>query len=252
MPKLNPVILSVENRSKGSKYHLSPELMHANVMHTLEENAAAVIHELRNPLQTIRAYLQLLERGLQKNSESSHYRHFEQLYNEISRMDSILSQYLHLSRMAPTELLPLNLAVKISELVPFLRSMAVVRGINMEAEMIEDLPLVLCDEQQIKRLLLNLFVNACDACTGVSEAKVIIQLYAEDGDLVLNAIDNGCGIPKEKLEKIWNPFYTNKASGTGLGLPSCARIAAEHGGSLTVISEPGQGSCFSLRLRIMS
>lgn len=249
MSELNPLLPKADQPSLPSKIQLSSELMQAGILHTLGENAAAVIHELRNPLQTIRAYLQILERKLaSQNGEPLH--HFDLLYAEIGRMDGLLNQFLRLARMAPAELQPLNLGEKIDELLPLLRSMTVMRGINLETDLTPKLPLCWCDEQQFKRLLLNLVANACDACEKSMNSCVRIHLHEQNGDLILSVIDNGYGIPAEQLEKVWQPFYTSKSGGTGLGLPACAQIAAEHGGSLTVVSEPGQGSCFTLRLPV--
>lgn len=249
MPELNPS-LPKSNPSISQKIQLSSELMQAGVMHTLGENAAAIIHELRNPLQTIRAYIQLVERTLA--SQTSEPKYFTALYAEINRMEGLLNQYLRLSRFAPAELKPLNLTEKVNEMLPLLRSMAVMRGIELEADLPASITSCQCDEEQFKRLLLNLVANACDACREQPQPHVRITLREDGLDIALSVLDNGCGIPPEKLEKIWQPFYTNKSGGTGLGLPSCATIAAEHGGTLTVVSEAGQGSCFTLTLPLQN
>ena len=230
---------------------LSDELMQASVLHALGENAIGIIHELRNPLQAIQSYLQILERNGSKVQQEP-ARYFDLLYGEIRRMDGLLEQFLRLARLAPAEPKPLIIAELVNEVMPLLASLAKVRAVQIETVVeVEDVA-CLCDEQQFKRLLFNLFVNACDASASQPEACVRVQLKVQGPELVLDVIDNGCGIPNDKLAKIWRPFYTSKPNGTGLGLPSCAQFAIDHQGSLTVSSTPGQGSTFTLCLPIMT
>jgi polar amino acid transport system substrate-binding protein len=238
------------NLTAEDKILLSEELLQASVLHNLGKNATSIVHELRNPLQAIQSYLQILERS-QLDSELQSFGYFSALYAEIERMDKLLEQFLRLTRLAPANPQPLLLADLIKEIIPLLASLAKVRGITLHTTIDSGKAYCLCDEQQFKRLLFNLFVNACDACVNSSEPIVHIQLQVEAQELVLALIDNGCGISSDQLTKIWQPFYTSKPSGTGLGLPSCAQFAAEHKGSLTVTSTPEQGSCFTLRLPVL-
>lgn len=228
---------------------ISAEMMQADALHSLGENAAALMHELRNPLQAIRAHIQLLERKTGGHNEELK-RHFLPLYHSLDHINSLLDQFLRLSRFAPTCLASLAITECVSELLPLLRSMAVMRQVKLKEAIALDLPACLGDEQQLKRLLFNLFANALDACAGKQKARVCITLKQQQEKIILAVQDNGCGMESDKLEAIWQPFYTNKATGTGLGLPACLKIAAEHNGSLTVISRPNEGSCFTLSLPI--
>lgn len=227
---------------------LSTELIQQDVLHTLGANAAAIIHELRNPLQTIRAYLQIHERKLAPFDLPANVTDLRPLYGEIERMNSLMSQFLRLSRFAPDSLQKLNLAEAICELKPLLHCMAVVRGVELVAELPDNPRFCLGDEQALKQLLLNLLGNALDACAAVEQPQVRICLSYEGAELVLSVRDNGCGIAPEAQERIWQPFITNKPGGTGLGLPACAQIARDHGGVLGFTSNYGEGSCFYLRL----
>lgn len=245
---------------------LSAELMQKDALHALGENAAAVLHELRGPLQAIRAHVQLLERKTSRGGDEALARHYLPIYQGIDHVNDLLEQFLRLSRLMPASLTQLDLSLAVRELLPLLRSMAVMRGIELTAEIATGLPSCQGDEQQLKRLLFNLFANACDALaeyTGegdiatngaaasgnkTRQPEIRLLLTQKAGKLVLSVSDNGCGIAADKQDKIWQPFYTQKAGGTGLGLPSCLGIAAEHGGTLTLTSKPGQGSCFTLRL----
>ena len=228
---------------------LSTEMIRTDALHTLGENALALMHELRGPLQAIRAHIQLLERKTTGHgSELSH--HFLPLYHSIDLVNNLVDQFLHLTHFADTHLVVLDIAECVREMLPLLRSMSVIRLTELQEEIAPALPACMGDAQQLKRLLFNLFANALDSCAEVEKARVCICLKQEDHEIALSVLDNGCGIAADKLETIWLPFFTSKATGTGLGLPACKKIAALHGGSLTVISRLGEGSCFTLRLPI--
>lgn len=232
---------------------LSAELIQKDALHVLGENAAAVLHELRGPLQAVRAHVQLLERKTGRQGDEDLARHYLPIYQGIDHISALLDQFLRLSRLTPACLTCLDLSACVRELLPLLRSMAVIRGIELTVEIAAGLPACQGDEQQLKRLLFNLFANACDALADHCgdqgwQPRIRLALKREAGEFVLSVSDNGCGISAEQLTKIWQPFYTSKVAGTGLGLPGCLGIAAEHGGRLSVTSKPGEGSCFSLRL----
>lgn len=238
---------------------LSEELLRKDTLHTLGENAAAVLHELRGPLQAMRAHVQLLERKLCPGEGGELQRHFPPIYQGMDHINALLDQFLRLSRLADSQLAYVDIHACLQEILPLLRSMAIMRNIELSAELDPNTPGCIGDEQQLKRLLFNLFANACDAITTwqkqqgpVEQRKpqIQLQLKRDGASIMLSVEDNGCGIRKDKLRQIWEPFFTDKPAGTGLGLPSCAAIAEQHGGSLTVTSNSGEGSRFILRLPI--
>jgi signal transduction histidine kinase len=116
------------------------------------------------------------------------------------------------------------------------------RGLTIELNLDDRLPPLMLNEKEIKQLILNLARNGMEAM----EQNGVLQITASfnDGIAELRVMDNGCGIPNEKLERLFEPFYTTKSRGTGLGLPLCLSIVERHGGQIRVESAEGQGTAF--------
>jgi two-component system sensor histidine kinase AtoS len=118
--------------------------------------------------------------------------------------------------------------------------------VSIIEDLAEDLPLVNCDYNQIKQVIINLLINALDAVSEQGEIRV--KTWHKKNKTYLSVEDNGSGILPEIIHNIFNPFFTTKTRGTGLGLAISKKIAREHGGDLTVESSPGKGSIFTLVL----
>jgi signal transduction histidine kinase len=111
-----------------------------------------------------------------------------------------------------------------------------------------DLPVLLLDRDLFEKALLNLVLNAEDAMP--DGGMLTLQARTEDGKVILDVIDTGCGIPPDVLPRLFKPFVTTKAGGNGLGLATARKVIAAHGGTIDVESEPGRGSKFSIRLPV--
>ncbi len=206
---------------------------------------AAVLHELRNPLAAISAHVQVLEAKV-LGLDADLAKNFGHIHDGINHMSRLMEQFRHLSRLAPADLHRLNLPDIVEEILMLLQSIALIRDISLKTDIFTEQAFCLLDESQIRRLITNLFINACDACAFREQPTIEISLKKAGSNMVLAISDNGNGIDPENLENIWQPFFTTKASGTGLGLSACTDIAHEHGGELKLCNNPGLGCTFSL------
>lgn len=217
-----------------------------DLLRTLGEHMAEIVHELRAPLAGMHGQLQVMERQLAKEGIVSQQWRFALLYEEISRMSEMLEQYLQLMGRRPPTRQPLFLEKTIRQVVELLRGLILSRNIECELQPEPSLPPVTADERLLKQVLINLIVNAVEAVG--AGGSLCIRLNVSDHWQCLYVIDNGPGMAADVLERIWEPFFTTKQQGTGLGLAIARSIAEEHGGTLSVTSAPGKGSCFCLKL----
>ncbi|MCX7572248.1 ATP-binding protein [Tumebacillus sp. DT12] len=206
--------------------------------------AATIAHEVRNPMTSVRGFLQLLAGQITGETQQMY---LEVMQTEIDRMNSILSEYLSMARAPQMKWERISLSDLVSETFMLLEGEANYRGIHLELINTPG-----CEvhglSRELKQVLINLVRNAFDAIDNSSDGRVRISLRAEAHEYRIDVADNGCGITQEQLAKIFDPFFTTKAMGTGLGLPVCKKIVESHGGSLTCESTAGEGTTFTVRL----
>lgn len=202
--------------------------------------AAAIGHEVRNPLTTTRGFLQLLsaEAGL-----AEYLNHFELMIEELDHANMIISDFLSLARDRSTETEPLRLDVLLRKLQPLLLADAV--QCNHEVEMeLGEVAMIGASEREINQMVLNLVRNGMESMPGGGRIKV--SLHMDKSDVVLAVRDEGTGIPPEAQEKIGRPFFTTKERGTGLGLATCYSIAGRYGAKIDYETGAG-GTTFFVR-----
>lgn len=205
--------------------------------------AASITHEIRNPMAVIRGFIQLM-----KERSPDHQReYFRIVMEELDRANAIISDFLSLAqnRIVHKEKTSLNDIV--NELVQLLWAEANLRGQTIEVELDERLPLLELNDKEIKQLILNLARNAMEAMGNDGLLSLRTRFLPNMAQLLV--ADNGCGIPKEKMERLFEPFYTTKTRGTGLGLPLCLSIVERHHGQIDVASEEGIGTTFTVSFR---
>ncbi len=203
--------------------------------------SASIAHELRNPLASIKSSFEMLKEN--RLPEETKKRLMDIAIAEMDRLNSIVKDFLVYSNPKPPEKRLFMLSNTVNELVDSIAH--TYESLEIKKE-IKDNIKVFADEQKIRQVLWNILTNAVDA----TEAKGTIRVYldSDDRNVIIRVIDNGCGIEEEDIEKIFYPFFSKKKDGTGLGLAIAYRIIEEHGGNISVNSEPGQGSEFTVTI----
>lgn len=209
--------------------------------------AAGVAHEIKNPLAAMTIHLQLMRKAFQKKGQltlDDVSKYLNIVEEEIEHLNKIAVDFLFAVKPLDIELKKGNINSVIKEVVSFIEVEAREKNIEVESSLYSFLPSFELDERLIKQALLNIIQNGIAAME--NGGKLVIKSKI-DGDYIRVEIsDTGIGIPQEKLAKIFEPYYTTKASGTGLGLTLVYKIIKEHSGEIHVLSEKGKGTSFVL------
>jgi signal transduction histidine kinase len=219
----------------------------------LAELAGRLIHEIKNHLSTLKINLQLLGEDFndpQNHKERRARQRIEKLQRECQRLADLSNDFLRFARIGDLDLQPCSLSEVVDEMVDFFAPLAAQNQIALRSYVPADLPAVSLDRELFKQALLNLFLNAQQAMPRGGE--LTIQAESRDGTVLLHLIDTGEGMTPEVMAEIFKPFFSTRPGGSGLGLPTTKRIIEAHGGSISVASEPGKGTMFTIRLPIAS
>src|SRR5438105_8528873 len=199
--------------------------------------AAGVAHEIGNPLNSLHIHLQLMERKVRKLKGEARQELQESIAvarAEIGRLDSIVTQFLRAIRPSKPQLHPESVNAIVNEAVRFFAPEIQDRDVVVEQELRSDLPLLQLDRDQIKQAFYNVIKNSFEAMK--RRGILRIRTDMDDSHVRVNFIDNGGGMSAETLSHVFEPYYTTKESGTGLGLLIVRRIVREHGGELAIES----------------
>ncbi len=214
---------------------------------TLGELATGLAHEIRNPLAGIAGVIEIVGRDLPPNSAARSV--IKDAKEEALQINRILTELLDTARPKPPQLRVSDICATAEHAVMFARQQAITKRIMVELEIIETIPPVEHDPNQINQVLLNLLLNAIQSMDKPGTIRVSLDQDDEDAVRIVVA-DEGKGIPSEILPNIFRPFFTTKGHGTGLGLSLARRIVESHGGRIDAASEVGKGTKFTIRLPI--
>lgn len=221
---------------------MEKEMARLDRMNLIGEMAAGIGHEIRNPMTTVRGFLQLME---EKERYAQDREYFKLMLSELDRANSIIAEFLSLAKKKAVDLKENNLNSIIESLFPLIQADALVTDKNIERDL-RDIPVLLLDEKEIRQLILNLVRNGLEAMP--PGGKLMIRTVTDGGEAVLAVQDEGPGIADEILGKIGTPFFTTKDTGTGLGLAVCHSIAARHKARIDLKTTP-EGTTFYVRFR---
>jgi signal transduction histidine kinase len=240
-------------RDVSEQHALTDKLVQADKLVLLGQLSAGIAHEIRNPLAAVNLNLQVLKRKIPE--ETQEFEHVATALQGVERISKIVEVTLNFSKPAIPDIHGVNLNSIVPTTLELVSTVLRRKEIQVEQKLDEKLPIVSADAKQIQQVLINLVTNAADAIK--SKGKIIIKSYKEripgrsGGEYaVISISDNGIGIVPEDLSKIFNPFFTRKAEGTGLGLPITQRILHQHNGVIDVESAVGLGTTFYIKLPI--
>jgi signal transduction histidine kinase len=224
--------------------HAHHEVLLTEKLAALGHLSAGMAHEIRNPLNSISLFAQVMSGGLENEPEMQSYS--DKIIGEVERIDSILVKLLSTSKRSPFQLRTIHIDdVIVKSLQPFLEQMHV-QGVTLQKQLPEKVPSILADDDELGQVFSNLFANALFEM--MQGGTLSVSLEYNDKDVLVTISDTGGGIPEEHLNNIFDPFFTTKERGTGFGLSVVLRIVKTYAGRISVKSEPGQGTTFQIWL----
>ena len=249
-----------EGRIEGTLIHLEDitdkrrreaQLRRAESLASLTTLAAGVAHEIKNPLGSISIRIQLIQKaakGKKSIPVESLEHHLGIVTEEIERLNKIVVDFLFAVRPMNVELRDGDPVALVTETADFIRYEAEKTGVNVETRIGDNIPRVLLDRRYMKQAILNLAKNALAAMPDGGTLAFIVE--GKEDEVHISVEDTGTGIAEEDLSKIFEPYYTTKDMGTGLGLTITFKIVKEHEGEISVDSKPGYGSTFTISLPV--
>lgn len=212
-------------------------------LHLVGEMAASIGHELRNPMTTVRGFLQMLSR---KDAYREDIESFELMIEELDRANAIISEFLSLAKNKLVKLEMNNLNDIVMSIFPLIQAQARAQDMNIQLAL-RKIPDIFLDDKEIRQLLLNLVYNGLEAMR--PGGTLHIKTFLRDKEIIMAVRDQGPGIDPDVMDKLGTPFLTTKADGTGLGLAVCYNIAARHNANIDVITS-ANGTIFSVHFPV--
>ena len=218
------------------------EILQSEKLAAMGHLSAGLAHEIRNPLNSISLFVQILKSGLNNDPEMISYA--EKITQEVERIDDILVKVLAASKRSPFRLRSIKFQDAVDSVLERFGEQIVAQGVKLVKQYQGSLPAILADSDELGQVFSNLFANALFEMPAGGELRVSLEQDAEQ--LKLTISDTGGGIPQENLKQIFDPFFTTKQKGTGFGLSVVLRIVKTYNGRIEVTSEPGRGTRFDL------
>ncbi|MCU0571541.1 MAG: type I 3-dehydroquinate dehydratase [Syntrophobacteraceae bacterium] len=231
--------------------HMERQLQQADRLASIGQLASGIAHEINNPLGLILGYTQLLLRDELEGSER--LEDLKIIEKHARACKTVVRDLLNFARSAPSRKGPGHLHTCIREILGVVRHPFELDGVRIETELDDSMPTMELDEARIRQVFMNLIMNAKQAIKDKGIIGVVTRFDPKAGVGLLEVRDSGCGIPPEHLSRIFDPFFTTKepGEGTGLGLSVSYGIVRDHGGEISVESEPGKGSSFTVMLPVI-
>ena len=232
IPELNPILQYLSQQTE--------QMARLDRLNIIGEMAASIGHEVRNPMTTVRGFLQYLGK---KPAFDDYKSQFELMIDELDRANSIITDFLSLAKNKAMNFKDSDLNTIIRDVIPMLEADALRFKCEIKLAL-GKIPLLSLDINSLRQLILNIVRNGIEAMP--EGGKVEISTYSRGSQVVLSFADEGSGISNELLDRLGTPFFTTKENGVGLGLAVCYRIVQRHGATIAVESQPGQGTRFTI------
>ncbi len=222
------------------------QLKQADRLAALGELSAGLAHEIGNPLGSIKGSIDILENEFDDANPKREF--IVIIKSEVERLNRLLSEFTHFAKPPEPELRDTDINEIFSSLIPLITNIAEQQKVNIIPELRQHLPTVLVDSEQIKQVLLNIFINGIQSMP--KGGNLFIKTDVVNSSLEISVKDEGVGIESKKISKIFNPFFTTKKKGTGLGLSISYQLIKKHGGDIIVTPNPDRGLTFTVNIPI--
>lgn len=222
---------------------LEQQVLQNDRLKTIGQIAAGTAHEIRNPLTSIKGFLQILKNNLADCRENQNY--IDVMLAEIERINKLVTEILLLSKPKDAEYKPTDVNIVLKELAPIINNESILFGVEVIFELDKSIPLVMADSKLLKQMFLNIAKNGIEAMPDGGSLTITTRADDEHRSIEVFIHDDGPGIPNYIIDKVFEPFFTTKNEGTGLGLPICQKIIHDIGGQIR-ISSKGYGTTFQI------
>ncbi|PAE44511.1 ATP-binding protein [Bacillus sp. 7884-1] len=234
-------VLSIGKDVTERKEQTEQLLQKSEKLALLGQMAAGIAHEIRNPLTSIKGFIQLFK------TEQHRKEYYDIVLSELDRINDIVGEFLVLAKPTAAVFAEKDVKELIKDVVTLINTQSILNNVQIFVEFESELPRISCEENQLKQVLLNLLKNAIEAMPSGGNIDVKVKVK-EEGKISILITDQGIGIPKERIPTLGEPFYTTKEKGTGLGLMTCYKIIESHNGELTIESEINEGTTIEIIL----
>ena len=231
-------------RDTTDRKHMARQLIQAENLAAIGELAASIAHEIKNPLAGINGAIQIIRDEFPQDHPRRAV--MDEIIRQIHRLDKTVRDLLSFARPHPPTPIECHVHTVLDEAISLVEKEPHSQHVEIKRRFADGLPNLKLDPQQMQHVFMNVILNAVQACS--DDGGLTITTRGEDGVVEIEFADTGTGMPREVLSKIFNPFFTTKPDGTGVGLSTARRIVEAHGGAVEVESEPGRGSTFTIRL----
>jgi signal transduction histidine kinase len=244
--EFNQMVTALQERDR--------RLRHAERLAAVGKMASHIAHEVRNPLNSVGLNAEMISEEASSLPPSQARDEIVSLSRrvsgEVDRLTGITRQYLELGRLPTPEPVPTPLGELVGSVVEFLRPDMAERSVDLVLDSGSEGPVVSVDRDQMKQVLINLVRNASEAMDGDGERRIEVRVVTSDDTVMLSVKDTGRGMEEEDMEHIFEPFFSTKEGGTGLGLSLTRHVVDEHGGRIECFSDRAKGTTFVISLPI--
>jgi signal transduction histidine kinase len=237
------ILLDSERASRNRRAEAERKLEQAERLSLMGQMVTSIAHEIKNPLGSIKGAIQIIKDKTTPERDKTEFAGI--IEKEVDRLDNVVRDYLSFSKPAPLKLNETNLRAVIEDVIKQLSYQCREKNVSIVFQP-ENIPNINGDKDKLHQLFLNIFLNSIQAIQSGGKIEITCRIIADDSSatLELKISDTGTGIMSENLAKIFDPFFSTKTQGTGLGLATAKGIVTDHGGTIRAESQVGQGTDF--------